>query len=295
MTIVENDKGEMVPMRVQNGWRMCIDFRKLNEFDGNDDFGLWNAKIKDILGQQRAYKAFLDLSTLPPTLTAQEREDMELTAYGTLVLNLSDNILRQMDSTKPLSDNLDEFKTTVYEFKRLGKKIGNENEAFVLLNSLPEAYKEVKNASTVQTSENGITRHKTVRYTPQQNGVVERLNRTIMERVRYFLSDTILSENYWVEATAYTVYTLNRCPYTSLEFLTLEEKWTNHPPNLDNLKVFGCVGFVHQNKGKLKAKVIKCMFVGFTEGVKGYKMWHPVERKFIVSRDITFRAEETFM
>ncbi|KAA0061335.1 RNA-directed DNA polymerase-like protein [Cucumis melo var. makuwa] len=32
MTVVKNDKGEMVPMRMQNGWRMCIDYRKLNEF-----------------------------------------------------------------------------------------------------------------------------------------------------------------------------------------------------------------------------------------------------------------------
>lgn len=34
------------------------------------------------------------------------------------------------------------------------------------------------------------------------------------------------------------------------------------------------------------------MFVGFIEGVKGYKMWHPIERKFIISRDVTFREEE---
>ncbi|XP_038891593.1 uncharacterized protein LOC120080985 [Benincasa hispida] len=94
------------------------------------------------------------------------------------------------------------------------------------------------------SSDNGINSHKTVRYTPQQNGLAERINRTIMEK-------------------------------KTLRFLG--------------------VGFVHQNKGKLKARAVKCMFVGFTEGVKGYKMWHPVERKFIISRDITFREEKMFM
>lgn len=65
--------------------------------------------------------------------------------------------------------------------------------------------------------DNGIARHRTIRYTPQQNGVAERLNRTMMERVRCMLSDVILGENYWVEAATYTIYTLNRCPHTSLE------------------------------------------------------------------------------
>lgn len=67
---------------------------------------------------------------------------------------------------------------------------------------------------------NGIVRHKTVRYTPQQNGVAERLNRTIMERVRCQLADAMLPERYWAEAASYTVYTLNRCPHTLINFLT---------------------------------------------------------------------------
>lgn len=143
--------------------------------------------------------------------------------------------------------------------------------------------------------ENGITRHKTVRHTPQQNGVAERLNRRIMERVRCLLSDANLGENYWAKAVAYTVFTLNRCAHTSLDLSTPEEKWSNHPPNLDNLMVFRCVGYVHQNQGKLKARAAKCMFVGFSEGVKGFKLWHPSERRFIVSRDVIFRENEMLM
>ncbi|XP_038877664.1 uncharacterized mitochondrial protein AtMg00710-like [Benincasa hispida] len=116
-----------------------------------------------------------------------------------------------------------------------------------------------------------------------------------MERVKCLLSDVILSEKYWAEAASYVVYTLNRCPHTSLNFITSEEKWTKHPPNLDNLRVFGCVGYIHQNQGKLKSRAVKCMFVGFTEGVKGFKMWNSAEKRFVVSRDVTFREREMFM
>lgn len=46
------------------------------------------------------------------------------------------------------------------------------------------------------------------------------------------------------EAASYAVHTINRCPHTANQFLTPEEKWTKQPPNLDNLKVIGCVGYV---------------------------------------------------
>lgn len=137
-------------------------------------------------------------------------------------------------------------------------------------------------------------RHKTVRHSPQQNGVVERLNRTIMERVKCQLADVMLPARYWVEAAFYTVYTLNRCPHTSINFLTLGERWSGKPPKLQHLIVFGCVGFVHQDQGKLKAKVVKCMLLEFTKGVKGYKLWHPTEKKCVSSRDIIFREQEIY-
>ena len=92
-----------------------------------------------------------------------------------------------------------------------------------------------------------------------------------MERERCLLSDAVLEEKFWIGSTVYAMYTLNRRPHTSLGFLTPEAKWSNHPPNLSDLKVFGCVVYVHQNQGKLKARAIKCIFVGFIEGIKGFK------------------------
>ena len=85
-----------------------------------------------------------------------------------------------------------------------------------------------------------------------------------MERVRCLLSDAILEEKLWAEAAAYVVYTLNTSPHIFLGFLTPEEKWSKHPPSPSDLKVFGCVGYAHQNKGKQKVRTAKCMFVGFT-------------------------------
>lgn len=97
---------------------------------------------------------------------------------------------------------------------------------------------------------NGIARHKTVRHTPQQNGVAERHNGTIMDRVRCLLSDSLVPKRLRVEFVSYTVFILNRCPHTSINFETPVQRWTKHPPKLDNLRVFVCTSYVHQNQGK---------------------------------------------
>lgn len=62
----------------------------------------------------------------------------------------------------------------------------------------------------------GIARHKTVRYTPQQNGVAERMNRTILERVRCMLNHANLGKHFWGEAMSTAVYLIYRSPSTDL-------------------------------------------------------------------------------
>lgn len=64
--------------------------------------------------------------------------------------------------------------------------------------------------------ESRIARHKTVRQTPQQNGLAERMNRTILEKVRYMLRSLGLERNFWGEAVKTASYQINRCPSTAL-------------------------------------------------------------------------------
>ena len=63
----------------------------------------------------------------------------------------------------------------------------------------------------------GIERHFTVRKTPQQNGVVERMNMTLLEKARCMLSNAGLSKNFWAEALAYACYLVKGCLRLRLE------------------------------------------------------------------------------
>ena len=91
-----------------------------------------------------------------------------------------------------------------------------------------------------------VFRHKTVPYTPQQNVLAERMNRTLLERVRCMLLEGGVSKMFWGEVVNMAAYHLNRCLPLALDFKTLEEVWTSHPPKFNNLRVFGCVAYAHQ-------------------------------------------------
>jgi len=131
----------------------------------------------------------------------------------------------------------------------------------------------------------GIARHKTVVNTPQQNGVAERMNCTLLERDRCMLSNAGFGKELWAEAISTGCYLVNRSPNTSIQCKTPEEVWSGKPTDYSNLRVFGCPAYVHVNEGKLEARAKKGVFVGYP---MGYKVWCPTSSKFLISRDVTF-------
>lgn len=121
--------------------------------------------------------------------------------------------------------------------------------------------------------DNGILRHRTVVYTPQQNGLAERMNRTLLERVRCMLTSSGLPKLFWGEAVKTASYLINKCPTKSLNYETPDQVWNGQPADYSKLKTFGCSAYVHQNEGKLEPRSIKGVFLGYGEGVKGYRVW----------------------
>ena len=135
----------------------------------------------------------------------------------------------------------------------------------------------------------GIVRHFTVRHTPQQNGVAERMNRTLLDKVRCMLSNAGLGKEFWAEAVTYAGHLINRLPSGAIGGKTPLEKWSGEPAkDYDSLHVFGSTAYYHVKESKLDPRAKKAIFVGITSGVKGYKLWCPDSKKIIYSRDVTF-------
>ena len=137
--------------------------------------------------------------------------------------------------------------------------------------------------------EEGIVRHFTVRGTPQQNGVAERMNRTLLEKVRCMLSNAGLGKAFWAEAVTYACHLINRLPAAANEGKTPMEVWSGKPAtNYDSLRIFGSPAYFHVRESKLDPRAKKAIFLGFSDGVKGYRLWCPETKKIINSRDVTF-------
>ena len=152
--------------------------------------------------------------------------------------------------------------------------------------------------STVFTafcSKQGIKRNTTAPYTPQQNGVVERRNQTIVEMARCLLKSMKVPAKFWGEAVKVAVHILNRSPTKSLDQKTPFEAWFGRKPGVQHLRTFGCKAYakvVGPGLTKLADRSVPGVFLGYEPGTKAYRVYDPIHNKLIVSRDVIFDEKQ---
>ncbi|KAG9441314.1 hypothetical protein H6P81_017168 [Aristolochia fimbriata] len=128
----------------------------------------------------------------------------------------------------------------------------------------------------------GIRRIKIVPRTPQQNGVAERMNRTILERAR--------------SMRIHAVYLINRSPSSALDGRIPEEVWAGKNVDYSFLKIFGCIAYAHIDREvmkKLDPKSTKCVFLGCGGDEYGYRLWDFDNNKVVPSeREQQIKTEQ---
>eukprot|EP00253_Pinus_taeda_P005926 PITA_05926 len=100
-----------------------------------------------------------------------------------------------------------------------------------------------------------------------------------------------LSLSFWAEAINCENYILNRTPTKVLKNITPEEAWSSIKPDVGHFHVFGSEAWAHipdEKHKSLEPKSEKCMFVGYYEDVKGYRLLQPKYKKVIIRRDVKF-------
>ncbi|KAH9672463.1 hypothetical protein KPL70_017737 [Citrus sinensis] len=97
-----------------------------------------------------------------------------------------------------------------------------------------------------------------------ENGVAERMNRTLLEKVRCMLSNAGLNKKFWAKTVSYASHLVNQLPSAAIR------------------------AYYHVKDGKLDPRARKTIFVGFKGEVKGFKLWDLKDKKFVCSRDVTF-------
>lgn len=132
-----------------------------------------------------------------------------------------------------------------------------------------------------------IQYHLTVPYTPRQNSVAERMNRSLVEKARAMIHGADLGKELWGEAILSATYLLNVTPTKAVP-QTPYELWHDKKPSLEHLRVFGCTVYVHDKtrKSKFDKKSCKGILVGYEQN--GYKILNTETNKFISARDVIF-------
>ena len=134
----------------------------------------------------------------------------------------------------------------------------------------------------------------TVPGSSQQNGVAERMNRTLMDKATAMLRESKLSKDFWAEAISAAVHVRNRTPTSSVDQKTPMELCSGVIPDVSHLRVFGCLADVlvpKSKRGKFDSKSERVVFIGYPHGCKGYKFWNPAKKKMFFSRDAIFHED----
>ncbi|UYV80016.1 hypothetical protein LAZ67_18001431, partial [Cordylochernes scorpioides] len=141
----------------------------------------------------------------------------------------------------------------------------------------------------------GIVHERTMVYTPEQNGVAERMNRTLLNLVRSTVNSCNLPTASWAELTNTAAYLRNRVTNRHNEEKTPFELWFGKRPALQHLRAIGCETFVHVPKqrrnSKLQPRATKGILVGYSLQGRGWRIWIPEKRQVVESRNCVFNKE----
>ncbi|GKD41917.1 retrovirus-related pol polyprotein from transposon TNT 1-94 [Tanacetum coccineum] len=132
----------------------------------------------------------------------------------------------------------------------------------------------VLNSRITFCDEKGISQNISSPYTPEQNGVAETKNRTVIEVVITMLSGSVFSKQYWTKAVATACYTQNRSTIVKIHLKTPYEIFHKRIPNINFLHVFGCLVYFHNHKdhpGKFDEKADDDYLLGYSLVSKAFR------------------------
>ncbi|KAK1695928.1 hypothetical protein QYE76_012625 [Lolium multiflorum] len=225
-----------------------------------------------------------------------ENHDLLQDTYKKALGSLNDPIVAKNVASSSTSFTCEHAKL-VEEHVRLKEELSLYVETNVYLESLIKAIRtdngtKFKNYTMQEfVDDEGIKHEFSAPYTPQQNGVVERKNRTIIEMARTMLSEFKSPHNFWGQAISTAFHYSNRLFLRPLHNKTPYELLTGNKPNVMYIRVFGCKCLVKDNRGKLgkfETRTIEGTFVGYAENSHAYRYYNKSSGTIEVSCDVVF-------
>lgn len=138
----------------------------------------------------------------------------------------------------------------------------------------------------------GVHQQLTVPYSPHQNGVAERMNRTLKDLMRAMILHKNVAKDFWADAVATAAYIRNRVTCRGIpSHATPFSLWHDKKPDVAHLRVFGSrCWYKHNEPGKrtLSSRTSEALFIGYASNQKGYKLYDEDKGEVVISRDVVF-------
>lgn len=131
----------------------------------------------------------------------------------------------------------------------------------------------------------GIEHQSSCPYTPQQNGIVERKHRQILNIARALRFQAMIPLRYWGLCVKAALYLMNRLPSVTLAGHTPYELLFHKKPSITHLKVFGCLCYATNllKRDKFGPRSRSAVLLGFSELQKGYILVDLITKDIFVS------------
>jgi len=181
------------------------------------------------------------------------------------------------------------------KFVEFKKFIENQTDKKIKVLRSDNGGEYVTNQMDSFCKESGILHQKTTAFTPQQNGVAERMNRSLIEKAKCLLFDAKLPKMYWAEAVNHASYLINRS-LASAHGEIPNEVFFNIKVNVSDLKLFGtkCWVLVPKKKRlKWDKNSLQLIFLGYDQFTKGFRCVDIKTRKMTISRNVKFMEADT--
>ncbi|KAL2242415.1 UNVERIFIED_CONTAM: Retrovirus-related Pol polyprotein from transposon RE1 [Sesamum indicum] len=137
----------------------------------------------------------------------------------------------------------------------------------------------------------GVCHQRSCTHTPQQNGVVERKHRHLLQVARALMFQSYLPNQFWGDSILTATHIINKLPTSTLNWKSPFEVLYKSPPTYESLKTFGCLCFAsnfYPGKTKFDSRAFECIFLGYMPNQKGYKVYDLHNNRTFVSRDVLF-------
>jgi hypothetical protein len=230
------------------------------------------------------------ISRNPSTKTTRYLEKIYIDIGGPIKPSTSSNYsyyITFLDSyTKYLEVTLLEDRKDIYlVIKRFIIKAENQSGLSVRVIHCDNEFKSTELVN--YTTNKGIVITYAAPYTKEQNGAIERINRTLLNKVRALLITSNLPLIYWGEALVSATYLYNRTPHSSISYRTPYEVKNGKLPNISNIKVWGSLVYKKepvQKLSKLDDRATPYYLIGY--GSNQFKLLDINTSKVVFARDI---------